>query len=204
MSFTAARAVALALFLFGTARAALPAYDQAFLRAEAQGSAYELAIAQLAQQRASRADVRGYAATVVNDHEAYNGALRELAQAKGVALPPGLTARDRGTLDRLGRLQGAAFDGAFLREARRINDDDVRSFRQEAARTADPDVKAFVTRFVEVDAKHAAAARALAGHAIASRMPVIAPPATGNAMPVITPPAAGTMPVIPPPGPITR
>ena len=197
------------LLTAGASRAQAPvkpaaAFDQLFLRNEATGSAYELAIAQLAQSKATRDDVKSYAATLVNDHEAYNGALRDLAKQKAIALPPALTAKGQTMRDGLARLQGAEFDRAFIREARRINDDDVRSFRQEASRTTDPDIRAFVTKFLAVDEQHAKAAAALSGTAIATapitRTPVIKPPSTGSNMPVITPPANDSaMPVIPPP-----
>lgn len=179
-------------------------FDQLFLRNEATGSAYELSIARLAQTRATRDDVRAYAATLVNDHEDYNGALRALAQRKGVNLPSGLTSKNQAQRDALARQQGPAFDRAFLREARRINEDDVRSFRQEASRTVDPDIRAFVSKFLTVDEGHAKGARDLAGHTVASgpvtNTPVIRPPSTGSNMPVIAPPTNDSaMPVIPPP-----
>jgi putative membrane protein len=193
----------------GTSRAQAPikpaaAFDQLFLRNEATGSAYELAIAQLAQSKATRDDVKTYAGLLVNDHEAYNGALRDLAKQKGITLAPALTAKGQAQRDGLAKLQGMAFDRAFIREARRINDEDVRSFRQEASRTADPDIRAFVTKFLAIEEQHAKAAAALSGTAIATapitRTPVIKPPATGSNMPVITPPSNDSaMPVIPPP-----
>lgn len=200
----------LVLLLGGTVRAqtgARPAapFDVLFLRHEATGSAYELAIAQLAQTRAVQEDVKSYAGTLVNDHEAYNAALRALAQQKGIELPPGLTPKDQTRRDDLARLNGVAFDRAFIREARRINEADVRSFRQEASRTVDPDIRTFVTKFLAVDEGHAKAARALAGTTVASapisRMPVIKPPSMGSNMPVIAPSTRDSaMPVIPAPG----
>ncbi|MDQ2805154.1 MAG: DUF4142 domain-containing protein [Pseudomonadota bacterium] len=191
--------VSMMLILAGTQAMAAAPFDQLFLRNEAQGSAYELAIAQLAQTRATRPEVRTYAATLVNDHETYGAALRDLAQSKGVILPSGLTANGQQRLDRLARVQGNAFDAAFVREAWRINAENIRNSRKEARRTLDPDIRSFVARFVQMEEKHEAGARALSGHTVASRMPVIQPPSTGSAMPIISPAVKGTMPVISPP-----
>ena len=174
-------------------------FDELFVRYEAQRSTYELALAQLGQSRATRPEIRTYAATLVNDHEAYNGALRDLAESKGIAMPSSMATDDRKRLDRLTGTRGAAFDGAFIREAIRINDEDIRAFRKEAARTADPEIRSFVTRFLEVDEKHEAGARALSERHMGSRMPLIQPPRTGETMPVIPPPGSSAMPVIPPP-----
>lgn len=180
---------------------AAASFDQAFLRSEAQGSAYELAIAQLAQTRATRPEVRAYAATLVNDHERYNQALRDLAQSKQVALPSGMTPASKQQLDRLTRVHGDAFDTAFIREARRINGKDIRTFRAEASRTTDPEIRSIVARFLEMDEKHEAGARALSNRTVASPMPIYRPPSMGSTMPVISPPANGSMPVISPTSP---
>ena len=197
-------AIAVVMLVAGQASAELAPFDQLFLRHEAQGSAYELAIARLAVTKAVRPEVKAYAETVVNDHEAYNGALRDLAKAKGVTLPGGMTARAQAQLHQLSGLAGAAFDRAFIREAKRINADDIRDFRRQASRTADPEIRDFVQRFLAVDQKHEDAAKALEHRQVAARMPVIAPPPTGGTMPVIAPPSGGTMPVIPPPAPGAR
>jgi putative membrane protein len=145
-------------------------FDELFVRHEAQSSIYELAVALLGQSRATNPEVRAYAATLVNDHEAYNGALRDLAGSMGIAVPSVMATNDKQRLDKLARTRGAAFDTAFVQEARRVNDDDMRAFRQEASRTADPGIRSFVTRFLEVDEKHEAGARALSERNLGYRM----------------------------------
>ena len=186
------------LLLTGAHAMATPADDR-FVRHEARGSAYELAFARLGQERAIRPEVRAYAAMLVNDHEVYGSALRHLAESKGIAFPSGLTADDRKRLDGLTRTRRAGFDGAFVREARRINREEVRANRKEAGRTVDPEIHSFVDRFLEVEKKHEQAARALTEHALASASPVIQPPPTGDTMAVVPPPSSSTMPVIAPP-----
>jgi putative membrane protein len=200
------RATILAAFLVlaGVAAMAAAPFDEAFVRYEARGSAYELEFARLGQVRAIRSDVRAYAATLVNDHEVYNAALRDLAQLKDIEVPPGLDRKDQQRLDRLSAARGATFDAAFIREARRINSDEVRSFRREASRTTDPDIRDFVRHFLEVDEQHEVGARALAQRNVASQAPVIHPPKTGDSMTVIPPPSGSAMPVIPPPPPVSK
>jgi putative membrane protein len=181
----------------GAAMAAAP-FDDMFVRTEAQRSLYELAISRMGQSRASSPEVRAYAATVVNDQEAFDAALRELAAAKGIPVPSSVAANDQKRVDRLAASDGTSFDSAFIREAQRINSDEVRSLRREASRAVDPDIRNFVTRFLEVDEKHEAQAKALGQRKVTSRMPVLPPPRTGSAMPVISPPSSSAMPVIQP------
>ena len=192
------RAILAALLMLAGARAIAAPFDDQFVRDEKQISAYELEFARLGAARATRPEVRAYAATLVNDHEAYSGALRDLAASKGIAVPSGLAPSDRKRLDRLARTHGAGFDSAFVREARRINSEYIRAFRKEAGRTADPDIHRFVDRFLDVDAKHEAAASALSDHVMASKAPVIHPPPTGDTMAVVPPGNASSMPVITP------
>ena len=197
MSKTLVAAAVLTLVMTQS-QAATPLSER-FLQNEAHSSTYELAVAHLAQTRATRPEVRAYAGTLVNDQEAYTAALHDLARSKGVAVSWRMTARGQQQLDRLTAIRGAAFDDSFVREAQRINAEDVRKLRREASITPDPDIRNFVGHFIKDEEKREAGARALSGHTVASRMPVLAPPPTGNKMPVIKPPDDRVMPVIPPP-----
>lgn len=135
--------------------------DHQFLVKGAQGAAYELAIAALAQQRTSREDVRAYASRLIADHAAYNQALHELARAKGVELPADMTADDRVRLNSINSQAGSTADRSFIEEAARINAEDGQEAVEEAARTADPDIRAFLRKFEAVDAEHGRLALAL-------------------------------------------
>jgi putative membrane protein len=200
------KAIMISAFLMLAAAQAMGAspLDEQFVRYEAQGSLYELAFARLGEARATRPEVRAYATTLVNDHESYNGALRELAENKGIAVPSSLAKNDQKKLDRLAGTRDASFDTAFVREARRVNGTVIRAFRRQASLTTDPDIRRFVTRFLEVEEKHGAIARTLAERSVASRLPVIPPPRTGDTMPVISPPSASKMPVISPSEPAPK
>lgn len=189
------------VFAPGVAAAEQPSsaapFDRMFLNFEAQGSTYELALAQLGEKRATRQDVRDYAERIEHDHRTYNDALAKLAQQKSIPLDTSLRPTDRERLKRLSAQSGVAFDNAFIAEARRVNGEDLRNFRREATRTSDPDIRDFVQRFLGVDEDHERAADALSRST--SRMPVIKPPETGSRMPVLQPPENGSrMPVIKP------
>lgn len=129
---------------------------------EGAGAAYELALSQLAAQRATRDDVKAYAQRVAQDHAQLNPLLRQLAQSKGLTLPTELRAADQRRLERIGGYQGARFDTAYIREVRRINNADKRSFDKEAQSTQDEAIRAYVQRVAAVDAQHEQAAQALA------------------------------------------
>ena len=125
-----------------------------FLRSEAQGSAYELAIAQLAADKGMRANIKSYARTVIADHEQLNGELRQLAQSKGVALPAAMTAKQQHKLSTLRGLDGAAFDRAYKTETIRINSQDRIEDKEQLGQTSDQEVKSFVQKLQQADTKH--------------------------------------------------
>ena len=139
----------------GAARAAGASdRDGSFLRTESQGAAYELAIAQLATQKATASGIKSYAQMVVSDHDQLNAELRQLASAKGVNLPADMTSKQQSDLRRLQGLSGDAFDRAYKEETTRINAEDVKEDREELAATADADIRTFVQKLRAADIKH--------------------------------------------------
>jgi len=143
----------------GAAFAAPSQADRAFLDQEAQGTAYELAIAQIATQQSSRNDIKAYSRRVVSDHETTNEALRQLAQNEGVSLPTGMTEDQQTRLAGLRKLKGS--DYAYLKEVKRINAEGKTDFAKEAKETHDPDISSYVKRFSAMDAEHEKAAEQL-------------------------------------------
>ena len=128
--------------------------DQAFLKDSAQGANYELALANLAKQKASKPDVRLYAQTLVTDHDKLNAGLTHLAQQKGVQLPSGMSKDNQSKLNHMKSLSGSAFDHAFTTEEARINAQDKEVEEREIGATQDNDVKAFVQQMQVADANH--------------------------------------------------
>jgi len=60
--------------------------ERRFLRKVAKGGEKEVALAQLAQQRASSPQVKQYAQMLLSDHEKMNNQIEQLAQQKGVKI----------------------------------------------------------------------------------------------------------------------
>lgn len=135
--------------------------DRQFMMLDASGGVYETSLAALAQQKSSRDDIKAYAAMLLQDHAEYNGALQQLAAAKGIVLPTTMSADDRTRLNGINLQGGGTFDRSFILEAIRINDEDKKAAQEEAAATADPDIKAFLQKYAAMDARHEQAARML-------------------------------------------
>lgn len=135
--------------------------DKTFLVNDAKGGAFELASAKLAQEKATRPDVKNYAQKLVGDHETYNAALEKLGQNKGITLPTEMDPADRTRMTKLEKLSGPAFDKAYVADAVRINADDKREAEKEKRTTKDDDIKQFIQQFASMDAEHQTLAKQL-------------------------------------------
>ena len=145
----------------GAAASAISNLDRGFLIQDAQGGQYELAIAELAQQRSSRDDVKAHAARIISNHRAYNQELQDLGRTKGLALPTTMTAENQARLSRMSAQTGNALDSLYISETTRINAEDKKAAAEVASRTTDADIKAFISKFEAMDAEHERMARAL-------------------------------------------
>jgi putative membrane protein len=125
------------------AGAAAGTADHTFLEAAAQGGQAEVALAKYASEHAQNSKVKSYASTLESDHSRNNKELEDLAGRKTLHLTTSPTATQRATQTRLEKLQGAAFDRAYITEMVHDHQKDVAEFEKVARTASDPDVKAF-------------------------------------------------------------
>ncbi len=119
------------IFACGAQAQTVSTGDQKFLQNEAQGTAYELAIAKLAAQKATQPDIKNYAQMIIQDHEQLNTQLQQLAQSKGVSLPSSMTAEQQTKLTRLQGLTGQEFDRQYENDTTQVNGQDKSEDQQE-------------------------------------------------------------------------
>ena len=135
--------------------------DKAFLQDQAQGTAYEMAIARLALDKAERPAIKTYAQAIITDHDQLDAQLKSLARIKRIDLPPDMTAKQKTDLARLQGLGGTAFDRAYEQETTRINGQDKTDDAKELGETTDETVRQFVRQLQDADQKHFTAGEAL-------------------------------------------
>lgn len=126
----------------------VPSKDHAFIVKAAQGGMAEVELGQLAQQNGSSQQVKDFGKKMVDDHSKANDQLKQLASQKGVTLPTDIDAKDKATKDKLSKLQGDAFDKAYMRDMVTDHKKDVAEFQKEAHAGADPDVKGWAGQTV--------------------------------------------------------
>lgn len=127
------------------ASSALSAQDRKFVNSAAEAGAAEVAMGQLAEDHAGSADVKGFAARMVSDHQKAGDALKSIAGAKGVAPPEQLSKKDQSDLDKLSKLHGGDFDQAYVASQLSAHKDAIALFASESKRGKDADLKQFAS-----------------------------------------------------------
>ncbi len=133
--------------------------DIEFVLAASQGGMAEVEIGRLAAERARSEEVKRFAQRMVDDHSKGGDQLKSIAQRKSIALPSALTPKDQALRDRLARLNGDAFDRAYMRAMLSDHQKDVSEFRHESRDGRDPDVKAWATGILPTLEDHLKMAR---------------------------------------------
>ena len=126
--------------------AGLGASDSSFLRKAAEGGIAEVALGNLAKDKASDPAVKEFAQKMIDDHSKANIELKQLANQKGVAVPAEADSQSKKELDKLSRLSGAEFDRAYMKLMVSDHQKDVAEFNKELTSAADSDVKSFVQK----------------------------------------------------------
>jgi putative membrane protein len=117
--------------------------DQEFMKNAAIGGLAEVELGKLAQQNGHAQQVKDFGSRMVQDHGQAGDQLKSIAQQKGVQLPQQLDSEHMAMRERLAKLQGDAFDRAYMRAMTSDHDKDVKEFRKEAQTAKDPDLKRF-------------------------------------------------------------
>jgi putative membrane protein len=141
--------------------AASPSADSAFVTKAAEGGAKEVAVAKLAADKASSADVKAFAKRLAADHSALNSELTALAASKHVDLP----ARSPEPPADLASSDGAAFDRAFLALMVQEHEAAIALFEGESRDGRDSEVKEWAARQLPALRDHLATAKTLKGRA---------------------------------------
>jgi putative membrane protein len=122
------------------------AADAAFVKKAADGGLAEVALAKLAQEKASSDEVKAFAAKLEKDHTQANTELTQVASQKNVTLPSAPSKMHQAKQDKLSKLSGAEFDKAYVAAMVEDHQKDVRDFQRQATSGADADVKAFAAK----------------------------------------------------------
>jgi putative membrane protein len=128
--------------------------EQEFVRKAMAGSAAEIRLAQLAQQKASSAGVKQLAQRIQQDHQRASGELQPIAQQTGVGTAGSSDApHAEEQLQRLQALSGAEFDREYVELMVDDHQTDIGEF-EKAARDTTGAVQQFAQKTLPVLREH--------------------------------------------------
>jgi len=155
----------LSLVVFGLAlslgvQAQVSKKDEEFMMKAAAGGLYEVQAGNLAQEKATAANVKSFGAMLIKDHSMANEELKAMASAKGVTLPTDLPADKKRRLEKISKAKD--FDKQFVNEVG-VNDHkhDIQLFEKASANADDPELKAFAAKTLPTLVAHRQHAQSL-------------------------------------------
>jgi len=136
--------------------------DQTFVQQASSGGLAEVRAGQLATERAASAEVKQFGQQMVTDHTKANQELTALAQAKNLPVATELDQKHQVMAEQLTKLQGAAFDRAYLAGQVADHEQTVRLFTTQAKAGHDTELKAFAAKTLPTLQEHLRLVRSLA------------------------------------------
>jgi putative membrane protein len=128
--------------------------DSKFIEQVARDDQAEVDLAQLAQQKTQNPEVKALARRLAADHSKSNQQLMQIAQQDGVQPPARPDKSESKKRAKLEKLNGQAFDQAFVKDVVQDHEKDIKYFRKEQNSFKDPQLKSFAQQTLPVLQDH--------------------------------------------------
>src|SRR5262245_21731396 len=155
--------------------------DIEFILDAAKGGMAEVELGKLAATRAQSDEVKKFAQRMVDDHSKANEQLKQIADSKSIKLPTEIEAKDKALMQRLEKLNGAAFDRSYMNAMVNDHVKDVSEFKREANAGRDPQVKSFAESTLPTLQEHLQQAKTTRGTSSARTSSTATKSPAGNA-----------------------
>ena len=133
--------------------------DGKFFKEAAQGGMAEVALGQMAVDKAENEAVKDFGQKMVTDHGKANQELKDLATSAGVTLPTEMSADAKALQKKLSGLSGTEFDKAYMKEMLKDHKKDIAEFKKEAEQGKNPEVKNWAAKTLPTLQEHYTAAQ---------------------------------------------
>lgn len=128
--------------------------DKKFLATAAQSDQNEIALSQLAEQKATNPAVKAFAEKMVTEHTKMSASMKPFADSWGLTPPSGPDSDHQKELDKLNGLSGADFDKEYMSEMVADHSKALSAFTTEAKDTKDDKFRAAVIKGKTAVAAH--------------------------------------------------
>lgn len=120
--------------------------DKKFLAMAAQGDQNEIALSQVAEEKASDPAVKAFAHKMVKEHTEMTDSMKPFAESWGLSAPSGPDADHQKELDKLNGLSGKDFDKEYIDQMVTDHAKALSAFTTEAKDTKDVKFRAAVIK----------------------------------------------------------
>ncbi|MDO1444836.1 DUF4142 domain-containing protein [Rhodocytophaga aerolata] len=128
--------------------ASKPAGDmtaEQFAKEAASGGMMEVALGELATQKAQAQQVKDFGKQMMADHKKANEKLKSLAAQKKITLPDQMMEKHQQHVTELSKLSGSEFDTHYMSMMVEDHQEDVSKFKQAASSLKDAELKSFAS-----------------------------------------------------------
>ncbi|MCA8832394.1 DUF4142 domain-containing protein [Hymenobacter pini] len=129
-------------------------FDTEFMTKAASGGMLEVELGKAVVAKATTAEGKEFATSMVNDHTKANAELMALAAKKNITLPTALGDDHKKVYQDVTEETGVKMDQEYLKEMVKDHKEDVKEFTEASVRASDPEIKAFATKQVPVLQHH--------------------------------------------------
>jgi putative membrane protein len=140
--------------------ATLSGGERKFMEKAAAHGLAEVELGRLAQDKATREEVKQFAQRMVQDHGKANEELKQVASAKGVELPAAPDKSHQKKMEKMQKLSGDQFDREYMKDMVKDHKNDVSEFRKQAKGAKDSQVKEFAAKTLPTLEEHLKLAQA--------------------------------------------
>lgn len=136
--------------------------DESFVEIAARSNMAEIEFSELATTKASDSLVKVYAQQMVDEHNAAQNELEDLADDYGgIDWPGDLSEGHDEILENLNNAEGYSFDTLYLRTQISVHEDAVTAYEASATNATDMRVKAYASKYLPELEEHLATADSL-------------------------------------------
>jgi putative membrane protein len=138
------------------------ASDREFVKDAAEGSALEIELGKLAQEKGSSEAVKEFGKRMVEDHTRAGENLKQAAAKVNIQASPELSRKSKKAQEKLSKLSGPDFDREYAKMMVSDHKNDVKAFERESKSGAAPTVKEFANKTLPTLQEHYKLAQQLA------------------------------------------
>ena len=136
--------------------------DEKFFRTATALGVGEVKLGELAEKQAKNEEVREFARHMVKEHKEHNKMLLTRAAGLKTAVVVGLDDNLRSRLDGLSKLEGSAFDRAYMKQIISDHTSAITHFEKQAKEGSHAELKAFAGESLPTLRKHLKKAQSIA------------------------------------------